>query len=269
MSNQLDGELRAGSTQPFDDGYLGYDPRLSSQRFDSFSNFAESESVNGPAGDDSPIFTSNSYEQPIHVPYEFSSFSSEVDATSDGAILPPPVEMQPEQGSALREWTRLNAIRLEEKEMREKEVLSQISDEADEFKVDFYRKREITVETNKATNREKEKLFVASHEKFHAEAAGNYWKSIGELIPNEVPTIEKKKGKKDDEKKPSIVVINGPKPGKATDLSRMRQILLKLKHNTPHHLKPSPPAGPSTKADSATAPVATAVASSSEPVAVA
>lgn len=112
-------------------------------------------------------------------------------------------------------------------------------------------------------------LFVASHEKFHAEAAGNYWKSIGELIPNEVPTIEKKKGKKDDEKKPSIVVINGPKPGKATDLSRMRQILLKLKHNTPPHLKPSPPAGPSTKADSASAPVATAVASSSEPVAVA
>lgn len=107
MSN---GELRAGSTQPFDDGYLGYDPRLSSQRFDSFSNFAESESVNGPAGDDSPIFTSNSYEQPIHVPYEFSSFSSEVDATSDGAILPPPVEMQPEQGSALREWTRLKSF---------------------------------------------------------------------------------------------------------------------------------------------------------------
>ncbi|XP_009776737.1 clathrin light chain 2-like [Nicotiana sylvestris] len=262
MSN---GELRAGSTQPFDDGYLGYDPRLSSQRFDSFSNFAESESVNDPAADDSPIFTSNpiadnSYEQPIHVPYEFSSFSSEV----DGAILPPP-----EQGSALREWRSLNDIRLEEKEKREKEVLSQISDEADEFKVDFYRKREITVETNKATNREKEKLFVASHEKFHAEAAGNYWKSIGELIPYEVPTIEKKKGKKDDEKKPSIVVINGPKPGKATDLSRMRQILLKLKHNTPPHLKPSPPAGPSTKADSASAPVATAVASSSEPVAVA
>lgn len=55
---------------------------------------------------------------------------------------------------------RLNAIRLEEKEMREKEVLSQISDEADEFKVDFYRKREITVETNKATNREKEKVRI-------------------------------------------------------------------------------------------------------------
>lgn len=85
-------------------------------------------------------------------------------------------------------------------------------------------------------------LFLASQEKFHAEADKNYWKAIAELIPNEVPAIEKKRGKKDQDKKPSIVVIQGPKPGKPTDLSRMRQILLKLKHNTPPHLKPSPPA---------------------------
>jgi len=57
-----------------------------------------------------------------------------------------------------------------------------------------------------------------------------------------VPAIEKRKGKKDQEKKPAIVVIEGPKPGKSTELSRMRQILLKLKHDTPPHLKHSPAA---------------------------
>ncbi|XP_024158704.1 clathrin light chain 2-like [Rosa chinensis] len=77
-------------------------------------------------------------------------------------------------------------------------------------------------------------------EKFHAESDKNYSKAITDLIPNEVPAIEKKRGKKDQEKKPSIVVVQGPKPGKPTELSTMRQILLKLKHNMPPHLKPSP-----------------------------
>lgn len=53
---------------------------------------------------------------------------------------------------------RQNAIRLEEKEKIEKELLSQIIDEADEYKVDFYRRRTITCENNKGTNREKEKV---------------------------------------------------------------------------------------------------------------
>ncbi|KAL3838095.1 hypothetical protein ACJIZ3_022686 [Penstemon smallii] len=147
---------------------------------------------------------------------------------------------EPEEGYALREWRRQNAIRLEEKEKREREVLSQIIVEADEYKVEFHRKRQVNFETNRSTNREKEKVFVANQEKFHAEADKDYWKSIGELIPKEVPAIEKKKAKKDQEKKPSVVVVQGPKPGKPTDLARMRQILLKLKHNTPPHLKPSP-----------------------------
>lgn len=54
--------------------------------------------------------------------------------------------------------SRENAIRLEEKEKREKELLNQIILEADEYKVEFYRKRAITCENNKATNREKEKV---------------------------------------------------------------------------------------------------------------
>jgi hypothetical protein len=84
-------------------------------------------------------------------------------------------------------------------------------------------------------------IFVASQEKFHANADKQYWKSISDLIPHEIATIEKR-GKKDKDKKPSVTVIQGPKPGKPTDLSRMRHILVKLKHAPPSHMLQPPPA---------------------------
>lgn len=83
-------------------------------------------------------------------------------------------------------------------------------------------------------------VFLANQENFNKNADKQYWKSISELIPHEVVSMEKKKGK-NSEKKPSVVVVPGPKPGKPTDLSRMRQILIKLKHETPPHLIPPKP----------------------------
>lgn len=257
-----------------DDDFMAYDPHLASQRFNSsFSQF-DGDSVKDTAGDSSPIFGSPSYGAGDEVLSSnplpdtpsppsiysagggFSSFSPERNGTSsgggfgaeDGSILPPPTEMPSEEGFALREWRRQNAIRLEEKEKKEKEMLREIIEEAEQYKVEFYRKRALAVENNKASNREKEKLFLASWEKFHSEAEKNYWKAIAELIPYEVPAIEKRGKKKDEEKKkPSIIVIQGPKPGKPTELSRMRQILLKLKHNPPPHMKPKPPPPPQTE----------------------
>ena len=53
---------------------------------------------------------------------------------------------------------RLNAIRLEEKEKMEKELLQNIIDEADEYKIDFYRRQKIALDNRKASNRDKEKV---------------------------------------------------------------------------------------------------------------
>lgn len=80
-------------------------------------------------------------------------------------------------------------------------------------------------------------MFLENQEKFYAEADKNNWKAIAELIPREVPVIENR-GKN---KKAAITVIQGPKPGKPTDLSRMRQVLTKLKHSPPTHMKPKLP----------------------------
>ncbi|KAJ4869071.1 Clathrin light chain 1 [Raphanus sativus] len=118
---------------------------------------------------------------------------------------------------------------------------NQIIAEADAYKKAFYEKRDKTIETNKSDNREREKLYWVNQEKFHKEVDKHYWKAIAELIPREVPNIEKKRGKKDPDKKPSVAVIQGPKPGKPTDLGRMRQIFLKLKTNPPPHMMPPPP----------------------------
>ena len=84
-------------------------------------------------------------------------------------------------------------------------------------------------------------IYLANQEKFHKEADKHYWKAIAGIIPREVANIDKRRGKKEAENKPSINVMRGPKPGKPADLARMCQMILKLKQNPPPHMMPPPP----------------------------
>lgn len=57
---------------------------------------------------------------------------------------------------------RINALRLEEKEKAEKELRSQIIQEGEEYIKAFHEKRLKSIETNKLTNREGEKVSCAT-----------------------------------------------------------------------------------------------------------
>jgi len=65
-------------------------------------------------------------------------------------------------------FSRLNALRLEEKEKEEKEMVQQILEAAEQYKAEFYSKRNVTIENNKKLNREKEKVICLYSKSHHS-----------------------------------------------------------------------------------------------------
>ncbi|CAM6051528.1 unnamed protein product [Sphagnum compactum] len=272
------------SLRPFGNDFNSFDPRLESARFDSSrmessrfdSSFRASEDFNADhfhdeggkdAFDDfkgaSNEFSVPDYQTPVHLnggggfgtkELDEDFFAQDATATGvNGAVLPPPEEMGQEEGHILREWKRKNALHLQEKERIERERLQQIIDDADDYKDELLAKRKMNREANIKKNRDQEKVYLANQENFHKNADKAYWKAVAELLPKELPPSLEPKGRKNkdkNEKKSTFVANKGPKPGKPTDLGRMRQVLLKLKHNPPAHMIPPlpPPPKPETEA---------------------
>ncbi|KAJ6833917.1 clathrin light chain 2-like [Iris pallida] len=132
--------------------------------------------------------------------------------------------MAPEEGFVLREWRRLvrdpysftkdasflvivgggtpKCLLLEEKERKEKELRNEIILEAEEYKRAFYEKRKLTCESTRSIT-EKGEASPCRPGEIPRRSDKTVLEGYSELVPNEVPTLEKKRGKKDQDKKPN------------------------------------------------------------------
>ncbi|CAI7907739.1 unnamed protein product [Closterium sp. NIES-54] len=140
---------------------------------------------------------------------EYAPPAEENGTFDGGAKLPPPSQMGSEESILLREWRRKKAIELEEKARISREKHQQVS-----------------------YLWEKEKAYVDNLLSLNSKQGGNYWESVCAFTNFDV-SIKKEKAKKKDEPTRMSTQLNDAKLGKHTDLARMRQVLLKLKHNPP------------------------------------
>nr|AQQ11757.1 clathrin light chain 2b [Chara australis] len=157
-----------------------------------------------------------------------------------------------ETSELIHEWRRQRAKELQKKADMEKKKKADILQQASIQREAMVSERSKAIAAAYKTNREKEKVYLAELEwSMQTKPGGNYWATVAKIADDaKVGAEEKEKparaGSVDRGKdkgrrgsgaasSPSTSTSAGspaalPKPGKQTDLTRMRQILNKLKH---------------------------------------
>eukprot|EP00850_Spirogloea_muscicola_P021321 SM000244S08556 [mRNA] locus=s244:48691:54270:- [translate_table: standard] len=133
-----------------------------------------------------------------------------------------------------REWRAKRAAELEEKERQSRMEHDRILESAEEMRRTAYERQQKSKEQNQINNREKEKVFLANLEALNTPKSGaNYWETVTAMVNFDASVPKKDEKRKSAGATRSSQTATDLKPGKQTDLARMRQVLLKLKHTAP------------------------------------
>ncbi|KAG0591283.1 hypothetical protein KC19_1G163500 [Ceratodon purpureus] len=150
---------------------------------------------------------------------------------------------QLQESEILRQWRRKKEAELEERERESQAKQDHILEQAAIERENFYKERKAQIEAKKRLNREKEMKYHADVEAKQKLVEGNLWEAVASLIGLN-GEVDGKTANSSGKSPKSIVELStprtheskrprdtSPKPTKKTaDLSRMREILLKLQH---------------------------------------
>ncbi|XP_024392773.1 clathrin light chain 2 [Physcomitrium patens] len=175
-------------------------------------------------------------------------------------MSPVPEDLSQQQESeTLRQWKRKKELELQEKQRETQIKQDRILEHAAIERENFYKEREVQIEEKKRLNREKETKYRADAEMQQKLVEDNLWAAVAALIDLNGDQTDGMMTANGSGKQISKSQISTPKrveqrrlkeyavkpTKKTTDLSRMREILLKLQQrplvrSSPHFAGKSP-----------------------------